>query len=88
MKVTAFIKYDLYPYYIVLDGDLQENFDVKSSCVTYNRSKVLDIKPFSELEMHKNNHTTIRKEHDRRLRKIKVDLLKEHGINFINTEHF
>lgn len=88
MKVTAFVKYDLYPYYIVLLGELQENFDVKTSCGTYNHSKVLDIKPFSELETHQNTHTTIRREHDQRLRQIKIDLLKEHNINFINTDKF
>lgn len=88
MKVTAFVRYDLYPYYIVLEGDLQENFDVKTSCGTYNHTKVLQIKPLSELAEHKETHTRIRKEHDRLLRQLKVDLLKQNGIDFINTDKF
>ena len=88
MKVTAFLKYDLYPYYIVLEGDLQENFDVKTSCGTYNHKKVLQIKPFSDFKEHQETHTRICKEHDRLLRQLKVDLLNQNGINFINTSGF
>lgn len=88
MKVTAFLKYDLYPYYIVLEGDLQENFDVKTSCGTYNHTKVLQIKPFNDLKEHQDTHTKIRNDHDRLLRQLKVDLLKQNGINFINTSGF
>lgn len=86
MKVTAFLKYDLYPYYIVLEGDLQENFDVKTQCGTYNYEKVLQIKPWSELENHRAAHTDIRREHDRLLRQLKIDLLDRYRIDFINRD--
>lgn len=88
MKVTAFLKYDLYPYYIVLEGDLDEAFYVKTVCGTYHPKNVLAIKPISELEGHKNTHTAIMKDHDRLLRKLKVDLLEQNGIDFINTNRF
>ncbi|AGZ17627.1 hypothetical protein X824_gp196 [Escherichia phage 4MG] len=88
MKVTAFLKYDLYPYYIVLEGELQENFDVKTSCGTYSHTKVLRVKPFSEYDLHSKIHRDIKQQHDRCLRKLKVDLLKQNGIDFINTENF
>lgn len=88
MKVTAFLKYDLYPYYLVLEGDLQENFDVKTSCGTYNHDKVINLKPIGELEEHKDTLASIKKDHDLLLRKLKIDLLKRNGINFINTENF
>lgn len=85
MKVTAFIRYDIYPYYIVLEGDLQENFDVKTSCGTYNHRNVLCIKPFSELKEHEDNHKKICREYKRLEAELRVDLLKKNGINFINT---
>lgn len=88
MRVTAFVKYDLYPYYIVLEGDLQETFDVKTSCGTYGASALLSIKPISEIEKHKEIHTNILKEHDQSLRQLKIDLLKQNGIDFINTDKF
>lgn len=88
MKVTAFVKYDLYPHYIVLEGDLQENFDVKTSCGTYKSESVIFVKPVSELEKHKEVHTTIRRDHDRLLRQLKIDLIKQNGIDFINTDKF
>lgn len=85
MKVTAFVKYDLYPHYLVVAGDLQENFDVKTQSGVYSHEKVICVKPFFELEQHQETLKTIRKDHDRLLRKLKVDLLNQHGINFINT---
>lgn len=88
MKVTAFVKYDLYPYYLVISGDLQENFDVKSQSGTYSHEKVLCVKPFSELDEHQEVHKTIREDHDRLLRKLKIDLLRQNGIDFINTNRF
>lgn len=85
MKVTAFVKYDLYPHYVVLEGDLQENFDVKTSCGTYSHSKVLCVKPFSELKDHEDAHKKICREYKRMENELRVDLLKKNGINFIHT---
>lgn len=86
MKVTAFIKYDLYPHYIVLEGELQENFDVKTSCGNFNHTKVIDVKPISDLQEHRGKHDNIRKEHDRLHRQLKIDLLKQNGVDFIDTD--
>ncbi|WJJ58514.1 hypothetical protein NDO71_orf148 [Klebsiella phage vB_KpnM_NDO71] len=88
MKVTAFVKYDLYPYYLVLEGDLQENFDVKTRIGTYSHAKVLCVKPIGEYLAHAETRRNIKQEHDRCVCKLKVDLLKKNGINFINTENF
>lgn len=88
MKVTAFIRYDIYPYYIVLEGDLQENFDVKTSCGAYHHRNVLCVKPISELKQHEDTHKKITREHKRLEAELRVDLLKKNGINFINTENF
>uniref|UniRef100_A0AAU8GGQ6 Uncharacterized protein n=1 Tax=Salmonella phage vB_SEnST11_KE23 TaxID=3161174 RepID=A0AAU8GGQ6_9CAUD len=86
MKVTAFVKYDLYPHYIVLEGELQENFDVKTSCGTFNHAKVITVKPISELDRHREDYENIRKAYDRLHTKLKVDILKQHGVDFINTD--
>lgn len=88
MKVTAFLKYDLYPYYVVLEGDLQENFDVKTSCGTYNRGKVIYVRPIDEFGKHQEARNTITKEYDRLHRQLKIDVLRNNGVNFINTENF
>ena len=86
MKVTAFIKYALYPHYIVLEGELQENFDVKTSCGTFNHSKVITVKPIKELDDHRETYENIRKAYDRLHSKLKVDILKQHSVDFINTD--
>lgn len=88
MKVTAFVKYDLYPYYTVVLGDLQENFDVKTASGIYSREKVIHVRPSHEIDGHRNTLISIKKDHDLLLRKLKVDLLKKNGIHFINTDNF
>lgn len=88
MKVTAFLKYDLYPYYVVLEGDLQENFDVKTSCGTYSRGKVMCVRPIDELDKHREARNTVTKEYDRLHRQLKIDVLRQNGVNFINTDNF
>lgn len=79
MKVTAVVRYDLYPYFLVLEGDLQENGDVKTSCGTYAGHKILNIRPAHEYEMIKNSKNHIKNEFDKQTRELMLKLIDDHA---------
>lgn len=85
MKVTGFVKHDLYPHYLVMVGELQENFDLKCRHGTYNRSEVLAVKPLIEYETHRQTHERIRAKYRQRERELRVALLEAHGVDFVKV---
>lgn len=86
MKVTALVKYDLYPYYLVFGGELLKSMDVKTEVGTFNKDSILRIRPFHELGAEKLIHKTLKDEYDRLSSQLEVDLLKKYGIKFINKK--
>lgn len=79
MKVTAVVKYDLYPYFLVVEGDLQENGDVKTGSGTYAGHKVVTIRPPHLYEETKNAREHIKREFDKALEELMKSLIHTHA---------
>lgn len=86
MKVTGFIRHDVYPYYQVVHGDLQDNFDLKCDHAVYNHVRVLAVKPFIEYEAHRQNLICIKDAYRCRKKDLEVALLNEFDVHFLKIK--
>lgn len=83
MRVTGFVKYDVYPYYVVIEGELHDNFDLATNIGVYSRNKVIKVAPFSEFESHVRDRALIIDSYKCREADLKLAILQEHGVDFI-----
>lgn len=86
MKVTAIIKYDIYPYYLVLEGDLNEEFDVLTKVGRYSAKNLLAVKSLSEFTTQKQKLEDIRRQYREKEKELRLALLEENGVDFVKIE--
>lgn len=82
--VTAIVKYDLFPNYVVAKGKLMEDGGIKTSSTSYFRSRsVIKVLPESEYEPQEAKLRMIQQAYRERERQLRVDILKENGVDFL-----
>lgn len=82
MNVCAFVKYDLYPYYIVCKGELQEDFSLHlpDRDGFYRPSSILKIQPVADYEDHKNTHDKIVNTYRGEVKELEKEILSRFGV--------
>lgn len=81
--VTAIVRYDIYPHYLVSKGRLLPGGGVKTSCGTYAVESVLRILPECDYERLEDVRRKVSREYTARERQLRVDILKENDVNFL-----
>ena len=85
--LTVIVKYDLYPFYLVAKGKLLSNGDIKTSATSfYRRESVIKVLPESEYEVQKVILQNIESEYRKKERQLRIDLLKEAGVDFVTVK--
>lgn len=81
--VTALIKYDLFPFYVVRKGVLNPDGGIQLNKVSsYDVSAVLRILPESAFEDEEEKRSGLSKKYDELVQNIRVELLEEANVNF------
>lgn len=85
--VTAIIKYDLFPYYVVAKGNLRQDGGIQTGVTSYYRPEgVLKVLPESEYEVQKANRSAIEQDYRERERELRVDILIENDVDFVTVK--
>lgn len=87
VTVTAIVRYDIYPHYIVVKGKLLPTGGVKTrDCGGFSVRSILRILPESEYETQEALRRKITSEYTKKERQLRVDILKENGVDFLPAE--
>lgn len=81
--VTAIVRYDIYPHYLVSKGKLLPGGKVKTSCGTYAVDSIIRILPESDYETYEAQRRKVSKEYTEKERQLRIDTLKENGVKFL-----
>lgn len=84
MMVTAFVRHDLFPYYLVFGGELLENMNVKTEVGHYAKGKVIRLAPFEELGQHRLTYESLMRQYKERERLLRIEIINE-NIDFIDS---
>ena len=74
-KVTAIIKYDLFPHFTVEKGELQDNGDVRCESGVYSSLKVITTLPAHVYAEVKESHRTAQSEYDKAIKAARDHLI-------------
>lgn len=86
-EVTAIVKYDLYPYYLVVKGKLSKFGGIKLGGASHYRPEsVIKVLPASEYDSQKDTLKLIRQVYDEKECQLRVDILKQHGVHFVKVK--
>lgn len=86
-EVTAIVKYDLYPYYLVVKGKLSKFGGIKLDRASHYRPEsVIKVLPASEYDSQKDTLKLIRQVYSEKECQLRVDILKQHGVHFVKVK--
>lgn len=85
--VTAIVKYDLYPYYLVRKGKLRTDGGIQTDRVSYYRPDcVVKVLPESEYEVQESRCRGIQHDYREKERQLRIDILAVNGVDFITVK--
>lgn len=85
-EVTAIVEYDLYPYYLVTKGLLQKDGGVRSETMgNFKSDSILKVFPGCSYEALEGVLRQITSSYHKQERQLRVDILKEHGVDFVTV---
>lgn len=85
--VTALVKYDIFPKYLVVKGYLQPDFTVKTNPYSFYRTtSILQILPAESYESEKERLQRIEDNYYENERQLRIDILKENGVDFVSVK--
>lgn len=82
-KVTVIVHYDIYPYYLVYKGTLLPGGRVETICGTYAVDSIIRVLPESDFEAYDAQRRKVSSEYTEKERQLRVDILKQNGVNFL-----
>lgn len=85
-KVAVIVRYDIYPHYLVSKGTLLPGGRVKTSCGTYTADSIIRVLPESDFEAYDEQRRKVAKDYDEKERQLRVDILKQNGVNFLTVK--
>lgn len=84
--VTAIIRCDLYPGYVVTMGGLQMDGGIRlSSGGTYSGGSVLKVLPLDAYNTQEQLLRQIKNSYREQERQLRIDILKQHGVDFVTV---
>lgn len=81
--VTAIVRYDIYPHYLVSKGKLLPGGKVKTDYGTYAVDSIIRILPESDYDQCEATRRKVSAEYTEKERQLRVDILKQNGVNFL-----
>lgn len=85
-KVTAIVKYDLYPYYNVIEGELNLDGSVRwGTNGTFRQELVVRVLPVAAFETHNILLEQIKRSYRNQERQLRIDILKQSGVDFVTV---
>lgn len=82
-EVTAIIKYDLFPYYVVTKGSLNNDGSIAISSHSYHRAEsVIRVLPIETFDEQVEKRRKIANDYDLLHNNLKVQLLNEAKVNY------
>lgn len=84
--VTAIVKYDTYPYYNVISGELRLDGSVGwGNNGHFRQESVIRILPEAAFETHNILLEQIKRSYRNQERQLRIDILKQGGVDFVTV---
>lgn len=80
VNVTAYVKYDQFPFYNVILGTLTSNGGIKTSFGTFNESIVIKVFPSAVFNDHRNKLEIMRANYRSGIEELQKQLLEQSPI--------
>lgn len=85
--VCAVVKYDHFPHFNVIQGELRGDGSVRwPGCGVFRGESIIKIFPVGEFEDLRRKQYLLEEDYREGKQKLRVDLLKEHGVDFVTVE--
>lgn len=81
--VTAIVKYDLFPYYNVVFGELNLEGCIRCSSGTFRQESVIRVLPEAAFETQQTLLRQATASYRNQERQLRIDILEQHGVDFV-----
>lgn len=84
VQVTGIVKYDLFPYYTVVRGELRDDGGIDLSSYSYHKPEsVIKVLGIGAYEAEKERLAKVQDEYRKRHQELRGELFREFGVDFV-----
>ncbi|UNA02655.1 hypothetical protein [Enterobacter phage vB_ExiM_F5M1E] len=85
-SVTAIVKYDVFPYYVVAKGKLLNNGGVRAEGLgIFSAESVIRIFPDDQYNTLNRQRESLKNDYRKKERQLRIDILEQAGVDFVTV---